>query len=43
MFVNLKKAYYSVLHVALWTALGRLGVPDNLIELIRSFNCDKQI
>ena len=38
MFVNLKKAYDSVPHVALWTALGRIEVPDNLIMLIRSFN-----
>ena len=30
--VDLKKAYYSVPHVALWRALGKLGVPDNLIE-----------
>ena len=42
VFIDLKKAYDSVPRVALWQALGKLGVPDNLVELIRSFHCDMQ-
>ena len=42
VFTDLKKAYDSVLRVALWRALGKLGVADNLVELRRSFHCDMQ-
>ena len=42
MFIDLKKAYDSVPRAALWQALGKLGVPGSLIELIRSFHCDMQ-
>ena len=35
--------YDSVPHVALWRALEKLRVLDNLIEMIRSFHCDKLI
>ena len=38
LFVDLKKAYDSVLHAALWRALRKLGVPDVLIDIIRSFH-----
>ena len=37
-FVDLKKAYDSVPRAALWIALKKLGVPDNTIQLIRSFH-----
>ena len=33
-----KKAYDSVPHGALWVALRKLGVPDHLIDIIRSFH-----
>ena len=38
----LKKAYDSVPRVAMWTALRKLGVPEPIIELIRSFHQDMQ-
>ena len=38
IFVDLKKAYNSVSREALWLALGKLGVPDTLIDIIRSFH-----
>ena len=37
VFVDLKKAYDSVPHEALWVALRKLGIPDHLID-IRSFH-----
>ena len=37
-FVGLKKAYDSVLRIALWHALEKLGVPDQIIDIIRSFH-----
>ena len=40
MFIDLRKAYNSVPHEALWVALSKLGVPDTLIELIQSFHQD---
>ena len=40
MFVDLRKAYDSVPRTALWIALQKLGVPDNLITLIKSFHQD---
>ena len=36
LFVDLRKAYDSVPHVALWTALKKLGVPDLLLDIIWS-------
>lgn len=36
--MNSKKVYNSVVHVALWEALGKLSVPDMLIDFVRSFN-----
>ena len=39
-FVDLKKAYYSVPRDAMWVALGRLGVPELTVQLIRSFHQD---
>ena len=38
IFVDLTKAYDSVPREALWVALGKLGVPDQLIDIIRSFH-----
>ena len=40
VFIDLRKAYDSVPREALWVALSKLGVPDTLIELIRSFHQD---
>ena len=37
-FVDLRKAYDSVLREALWTALKKLGVPDVLVGIIKSFH-----
>ena len=38
LFVDLKKAYDSVPRTALWRALEKLGVPDLVIAIIRSFH-----
>lgn len=38
IFVDSKKTYESVPCKALWIALKKLGVPDLLIDIIRSFN-----
>ena len=38
VFVDLRKAYDSIPREALWVALKKLGVPDSMIELIRSFH-----
>ena len=37
-FIDLKKAYDSVPSHAMWLALERLGVPEQTIQLIRSFH-----
>ena len=37
-FVDLKKAYDSVPRMALWKALRKLGVPVEIVYLIRSFH-----
>ena len=42
VFIDLKKAYDSVPREALWMALGKLGIPDTLIKLIKSFHCNMQ-
>ena len=42
LFIDLKKAYDSVPREAMWAALGKLGVPEPVIELIRSFHQDMQ-
>ena len=39
-FIDLKKAYESVPRKAMWLALGKLGVPERIIHLIRSFDED---
>ena len=36
--IDLRKAYDSVPRAALWQALGKLGVPDSTIELIKSLH-----
>ena len=38
IFVHLKKAYDSISQEALWLALRKLGVPDTLIDIIRSLH-----
>ena len=38
LFVDFKKAYDFVPHSALWCALRKLGMPDLLIDIIRSFH-----
>ena len=38
LFVDLKKVYDSVPRTALWRALEKLGVPDLVIAIIRSFH-----
>ena len=40
VFVDLCKAYDSVPRSALWIALWKLGVSDDLITLIKSFHQD---
>lgn len=42
VFVDLRKAYDSVPREALWMALQKLGVPDVLIDIIKSFHTDMQ-
>ena len=37
IFVDLRKAYDSVPCEALWVVLKRLGVPDTLIDIVKSF------
>ena len=37
-FVDLKKAYDSVPRTALWRALEKLGVPDSVVNLVKSFH-----
>lgn len=39
-FIDLKKAYDSVPREAMWLALEKLGIPDKVIRLIRSFHED---
>ena len=38
VFVDLKKAYDSVPRAALWIALQKLGIPESVVMLIRSFH-----
>ena len=42
VFVDLRKAYDSVPREALWIALQKLGVPDILVDIIKSFHTDMQ-
>ena len=37
-FIDLKKAYDSVPREAMWLALVRLGVPEEIVQLIHSFH-----
>ena len=37
-FVDLIEAYDSVPHTALWRALEKLGMPDSVVNLIKSFH-----
>jgi len=38
VFVDLRKAYDSVPRAALWLALLKLGVPETLVEIVKSFH-----
>ena len=38
LFVDFRKAYDSVPRQALWCALRKHGVPENFLELVRSFH-----
>ena len=38
IFVDLRKAYDSVPREAMWIELRKLGVPDLLVDIIRSFH-----
>ena len=38
VFIDLKKAYDSVPTECLWQVLGRAGVPEKLINIVRSFH-----
>ena len=38
IFVDLRKAYNSVPHEALWVALRKLGVPEVLVDIIKTFH-----
>ena len=38
LFIDLRKAYDSVPHWAMWLALAKLGVPSSTIQLIQSFH-----
>ena len=38
VFVDLRKAYDSVPRDALWMAMKKLGVPESLIKIVRSFH-----
>ena len=42
VFVDLRKAYDSVPREALWVALRKLGVPDILVDIIKSFHTGMQ-
>ena len=42
LFIDLKKAYDSVPSAAMWSILGKLGVPEPTIELIKTFHQDTQ-
>ena len=39
-FLYLHKAYDSIPRVALWIALWKLGVPEDVIKLVKSFHED---
>ena len=38
LFIDLKKGYDSIPRKAMWMALAKLGVPDPVIQLIKSFH-----
>ena len=42
VFVDLKKAYDSVPREDLWTVLGKIGVPEVLLEIIKSFHLEME-
>ena len=42
MFIDLKKAYDSVLRDALWTVLVKCGVPPRMLSIIKSFHDDME-
>ena len=38
--IDVRKAYVSLPREAVWMALGKLGVPDKVVMLVRSFHQD---
>ena len=42
IFVDLRKAYDSVPHEAMWITLRKLGVPDLLVDIIKSFHTNME-
>ena len=42
VFVDLRKAYDSVPREAMWRVLKKLGVPEVLVEIVKSFHTDMQ-
>ena len=38
LFIDLRNAYDSVPHRAMWLALAKLGIPSSIIQLIQSFH-----
>ena len=42
IFVDLRKAYDSVPREAMWKVLRKLGVPDALVDIIRSFHTNME-
>ena len=42
LFIDLRKAYDAVPRAAMWLILGKLGVPELTIELIKTFHQDTQ-
>ena len=37
-FIDLKKAYDSVPREVMWIALAKLGVPEETVQLVKSFH-----
>ena len=42
LFIDHRKAYDAVPRAAMWSILGKLGVPELTIELIKTFHQDTQ-
>ena len=42
IFMNLHKAYDSVPRESMWVALSKLGMPDLLVDIIKSFHTNME-